>query len=222
MKRCMLFFLLGLSAVYSFSQRIVFDKDHFNIVNENGLIRLGSENIHQLYLKNINARLEDINLNISSLVLLERMVFNSLSLVNQNLKTAGLASRMIALSHEIIYESEGMLELAKSDPLLLLFAEAVIRQLKERSARLVNEVYGLVLKEGENLLMDYEKRDALLKKINLELQVIRALVFSIKKSMQIARANGILKSANPFSSFINQDKRIAGDVFFKYKIITKK
>jgi len=215
--------LLGLFMLFlaftAGAQRIVFDRGHFNIVNENGAVRLAAENTYNNYLDNINNRLSDINVNLSAVVSVQAIILSSLTQVDQGLKNAIAVRQIGALVTEITVESSEMIETAKSDPHLLLFAQEVSRQLKDRGVNLFTEVSTIVLKEGENILMDFEKRDALLKKIALELRVIRALVFSMKKSMYWAKANGLLRSLNPYQGFINQDLRLGNDILLKSKML---
>ncbi|RZL97894.1 MAG: hypothetical protein EOO88_61965 [Pedobacter sp.] len=110
-----------------------------------------------------------------------------------------------------------MLDLAAHDPHLLLFAEDVARQLKNRGVNLVNEVSSFVLREGENVLMDFDKRDLLMKKVVLELQVMRTLVYSLGRSMYWAKQAGLLRSINPYRGFINQDKIMVDGLLFNLK-----
>lgn len=219
MHRIIICSCLLLAILKSAAQKVVFDRNHFNIVNENGSVRSVAENTHQNYLSSINNKLSDINLNISSVIMVQTLIFNSLTQVNQALRN-GIALRQIGeISTEIIYESNKMIQTAASEPYLLLFAEDVARQMKNRGIRLINDVSAFVLKEGGNALMDYEKRDALLRKIILELRVMRSLVYSMQRSMYWAKVNGILKTVNPYKNFINQDTRLVNDILFRYDII---
>jgi len=201
------------------AQSIVFDPGHFAIVNENGAARLAAENTHNNYLNNIRNRLDDINLNISSVVIVQTLIHNSLTQVNQALKSGIAAAQVARISAEIVQESNAMIAVAGSEPYLLLFAEDVARQMKSRGINLVSEVSAFVLKEGSNVLMDYEKRDALLRKVILELKVMRALCYSMGRSMYWAKMNGVLKTANPYRDFINQDTRMATDIIRNYQLL---
>lgn len=203
----------------SLGQRIVFDRNHFNIVNENGAVRLAAENTHNGYLNTIHNRLDDININIGSVIMVQTLIRNSLTHVNQALKSGIAVYQIAEISNEIIRESNSMISIAGSEPYLLLFAEDVARQMKTRGINLVSEVSAFVLKEGNNVLMDFEKRDALLRKIILELKVIRALCYSMGKSMYWAKMNGILKMANPYRDFVNQDMRISGEIINNIKYL---
>ncbi len=213
----LIFFFAPLSR--SSGQRVVFDRNHFNIVNENGAVRLAAENTHNGYLNTIRNRLDDININISSVVIVHTLIRNSLIQVNQALKSGIAVSQIAEIAGEIIHESNSMISIAGSDPYLLLFAEDVARQMKARGIKLVSEVSAFVLKEGDNVLMDFEKRDALLRKIILELKVIRALCFSMGKSMYWAKMNGVLKMANPYRDFVNQDIRLSTEIINNYKYL---
>lgn len=219
MKKLLLPLLLWACLLRGFAQTVVFDPGHFAIVNENSVVRLSAENTHNNYLGTINKRLDDINVNVSSVVMVQTLIRNSLTQVNQALKSGLTAVQIGQISQEIILESNNMIAIAQTNPVLLLFAEDVARQLKSRGINLVSEVSGFILKEGDNVLMDFEKRDALLRKVVLELKVMRALCYSMSRSMYWAKVNGVLKTANPYRDFINRDTRLASDILFKYQIL---
>lgn len=216
--RSFIFTILFFPAVAS-GQTLIFDQGHFNIVSENGAMRSSAENVHDSYLHTINKRLDDINLNMAMLVAVQDMILGSLQQVDQGLKSAIAVKQIGELAAEIAASSSKVLEIAKSDPVLLLFTENLVQQSKDRAYNLFLEVSNIVLKEGDNVLMDFEKRDALLKKISLELRVIRALVFNMEKSMYWARLKGVFKSLNPYQGFISQDQRLVNDIMSKYHIL---
>jgi len=147
------------------------------------------------------------------------MIHRSLTEVDRALKSGRSALHISRLVQDIATHSTKMLETAKGEPWLLLFAEDVARQLKDRGINLAAEVSEFVLQEGKNVLMDYEKRDHLMRKIILELKVIRALVFSMERSMYWAKINGVLKMANPYRNFINMDKRKADEIIRNYYLL---
>lgn len=198
---------------------IVYDSKHLAIVGENAAVRSAAEITHSSYVGTIKDRLEDINLNVSSVVLVQDMIHRTLTEVDQALRT-GLTVRQIGqIGTEIVHECDLMLQTARDAPYLLLFAEDVARQMKNRGVNLAAEVSEFVLKEGQNVLMDYEKRDALLRKIVLELRVMRALTYSMHRAMYYAKLRGILRTVNPYSQFINQDRRMVDDIIYKVNIL---
>lgn len=198
---------------------IIYDAKHLAIVNENGAVRLASEMSHREMLGNIKESIEDINVNLSSVVLVQRMIHTALFEVDRALRSGQAVLHISRLVSDIARHSEDMLETAKGEPWLVLFAEDVAKRMKDRSVNLAAEVSDFVMKEGANVLMDYEKRDGLLRRIILELKVIRALVFSMQRSMYYAKINGVLKTANPFRDFINMDKRKADEIIRNYRLL---
>lgn len=199
---------------------IIYDSKHLSIVGQNAAARSAAEIMHNSYLSTIKDRLNDININVSSVVMVQDMIHRGLTEVDQALRT-GLTVRQIGrIGADIIRECNGMVQTARDAPHLLLFAEDVARQLKSRGVNLASEVSEFVLKEGRNVLMDYEKRDALLRKILLELRVMRALAYSMHRSMYWAKFNGIFRTLNPYQQFINQDKRLVDDIIYKSNLLT--
>lgn len=198
---------------------IIYDRKHLAIVGENAAVRSAAELTHNSYLSTIRDRLEDINLNVSSVVLVQDMIHRALTEVDQALRS-GLTVRQIGhIGTEIIDECNLMLQTARDAPHLLLFAEDVARQMKDRGVRLAAEVSGFVLGEGQNVLMDYEKRDALLRKIVLELRVMRALVYGMHRSMYYAKLKGVFRTLNPYSQFIDRDKRMVDDIIYRINLL---
>jgi len=221
MKTILFLFVLGFNA-QALAQRIVFDRQHFAIVGENNAVRLSAELRHQSDLREIASKLKQIQLNLTGVILTEQLIYASLSQVENGLKSTYALRQIGELSMEIIAESKSVLEEASASPALLLFAQASCGKLKDRGIKLVQQVSAVVIKEGENLLMDYASRDALLKKISLELKTIRALLYSIKKCMYWAKVNGMLKTVNPFQGFINTDKRMVENLLLNYKTLKAK
>ncbi|RZJ23698.1 MAG: hypothetical protein EON51_02130 [Acinetobacter sp.] len=201
------------------AQRVVFDKGHFSIVNENGTVRNAAEISHHQYLGRINNNLQDINVNVGAVVAAQTLIYQGLSNVNSAIKNALAAKNMAFVISDIMDYSSKMVEMGRAEPYLLLFAEDMGRQMKVRSFNLVNEVSGFVLKEGQNVLMDYNARDQLLRKITTELQIIAGLTYGAWKAMYWAKKRGIVKSLNPWASYINNDKVIVNDIIRNAKYL---
>lgn len=201
------------------AQTIIFDPGHFAIVNENGLTREAAENTHQNSLQKIRTDLDNINLNVGSVVLVQDMIHQALTTVDATLKNGLMVKQIATLTANIVRQYEQVIALARTDPALLLFAQQAAQQAETRGVNLATEVSGFILHEGDNVLMDYEKRDALLRKIILELQVMRALAYSMCKTMYWAQVNGVLKTADPFKDFINQDERLGNQIMLDYRIL---
>ena len=206
---------------YSYAQQLIFDREHFSIVNQNGLARLSAELALQSSYNRIKADLNDIEINIGSLVLTEQLIFSSLTQVDQGLKSGLMIQDISQLLNEIYQQSSELVFYASSRPELLLFAERFSKQLKTRGVNLLTQVSDHILAEKADLLMNAEKRDALLRKISLELRLIRSLVFSMRKSMFWAAQRSLISQVNPFKDFLNIDKRMVDQIISRYKTLKK-
>ncbi|MCA5004043.1 hypothetical protein [Sphingobacterium bovistauri] len=191
---------------------VIFDANHLRVINENASVRIASENYHKSLLNHIKTQVEDINTNLSAVVLVKNIIHESLTHIDEGLKSSIQVVGITRIVEDIYNQSNEILQQAAQAPWLLLFAEQASRSFKDRSIKLAVEVSDFILKEGAKILMDYQKRDYLLSKISLELKVIRALMFSMHRSIYWAKVNGIIKSVNPYASFINMDKQKADEI----------
>ncbi|HKG07291.1 MAG TPA: hypothetical protein VKB19_12565 [Pedobacter sp.] len=201
------------------AQRIVYDKKHFQAVNANAVSRQAAELTHNQYLEKIDQNLGTINSNVGSVVLAQSIIYDGLSNVNSALKNGLAVREMSVIVAELISYSHQMVEMATSEPYLLLFAEDIAAQMKVRSARLVADVSGFVLKEGGGVLTDYNSRDQLLRKVTQELQLLSSLAYGCWKAMYWAKERGMLKSVNPFQDFISQDRQYVEDIIRNAKYL---
>lgn len=220
MNRTLITLLMGAGLMtQADAQRIVYDKKHFLSVNENAVARQAAELSHNQYLEKINQNLDNINLNVGSVVAAQTMIYNGLANVNSALKN-GLAIRQLGtIVADLVSYSNQMVNMGRSDPYLLLFAEDFGNQMKARSVRLVTEVSGIILKEGNNVLADYNSRDQLLRKITQELQLLVSLAYGAWKAMYWAKERGIVASLNPFAAFIDQDRQHVEEIIRNAKYL---
>ncbi len=220
MKKLILFLLL-MGSVKAYSQTLVFDKNHFTTVNANAAMRNVSEIGYHQTLDIIKQNTDDIILNSSSLAMVQTMILNSLTQVNEGFKDAIQVKMIAETVMDISSVSAEAFQLASDNPVLFLFTEEYTAQAKTRSIRLATEVSSLILKEGDNLLMNYNVRDELLNTVQKELQVILALVLSARNSIYWAKTNGVIRSLNPFQSFINKHLGLINEIVIKQKILTQ-
>jgi hypothetical protein len=207
--------------VESYGQTVIFDREHFSIVNANAAVRNVSEIGYHQTLDIIRQNTDDIILNSSSLAVVQSMIVKSLTQINEGFKNA-IQVRMIAETVlDISSISAEAFRLAGDNPILFLFVEEYTAQAKNRSFNLVMEVSSLILKEGDNLLMNYNVRDELLDSVQKELQVILALVLAAKNSIYWAKTNGIIRSLNPYQAYINRDLGLINEIIIKQKILTR-
>lgn len=201
------------------AQEYVIDYKHLIAVSQNASVRSGAEVTHDQYLGKISNNINDLNTNVGSVVLAQTMIYQGLSNVNSALKD-GLAVKNIAV---IIADMTGYinqaLAMARSEPYLLVFAGNMAAEMRTRSLALVTDVSGYVLKEGNNILADYNARDQLLRKVITQLQILDGLAYGTWKAMYWAKERGVIASLNPFTNFINQDIRIVDQIIQNAKYL---
>ncbi|WP_339867091.1 hypothetical protein [uncultured Algoriphagus sp.] len=215
------FFFLFMGSVNAYSQTFVFDRNHFMTVNANAAMRNVSEIGYQQSLDIIKQNTDDIILNSSSLALVQTMIVNSLTQVNKGFKDAIQIEMIAETVLDISSVSDEAFQLASDNPVLFLFVEEYTAQAKSRSIKLALEVSSLIIKEGDNLLMNYNVRDELLNTVQKELQVIFALVLASRNSIYWAKTNGAIRSLNPYQSYINKDLGLINEIIIKQKILTQ-
>jgi hypothetical protein len=203
------------------AQQVIIDYKHLTAVSQNAAIRSSAETTHNQYLGKINANINDLNTNVASVVLAQTMIYEGLSNVNSALKD-GLAIKHIAV---IITDMTGYinqaLKLAKSDPYLLVFTGNMAAEMRSRSLTLVREVSTFILKDGDNVLADYNSRDQLLRKVIQQLQLLDSLAYGAWKAMYWAKELGIVASATPFASWISQDKTFVNQIIKQAKYLNQ-
>jgi hypothetical protein len=194
----------GFTGVHA--QKAVFDSKHYQSVIANAGVRSSAEITHQQYLSKINTDIDDLNTNTGSVVLAQNMIYCGLSNVNSALRDGMQVKYIASVSVDITAYLNDCLELTKEDPFLLVFAKPMTAELRRRCAALLSEVSGFVLKEGANVLADYNSRDELLQKVVTQLQIIDGLAYCAWRAMYWAKQQGLFKSMNPFRDFINHDR----------------
>lgn len=219
MKRLLIFVAFLMILKDSYAQRVVFDKGHLDIVNSNAASRLAAELSYHASLEQIRKNTDDIAINLTSVSLVQTMIHRSLTEVNEALKDGIQVKQMAFLIDDIYRYSREAVELAKGNPELMLFAEASTQQLKYRGIKILGEVSSVVLQQKENVLMNYNVRDELIRKVIDELQIMNALIYGIRQNMYWAKARRVIKSINPYRQYIDKDLAIMDDIFRKRQMI---
>lgn len=202
-----------------FSQRIVFDSGHFGAVSENGIMRNAAELSHSDYQNKIVKSLEKINLNSAAVVAAQTMIYQGLSNVSAALKNGLMVKDMALTLNEVLSYSAQMVDLAKDDPILLLFSESMLHEMYNRGVALIGEVSSFVLNENQDFLMNYNARDELLKKIHVQLRILSGLSYGAWKAMYYAKMKGVFKTLNPFAAHLNQDRALVSQIISNAKYL---
>jgi len=218
MKKLLVLLALGL-ALSAQAQEYVLDPTYFSSVTANAAVRSSAEAEHNHYLGNINNNLDDININVGSVVTAQTIIYNGLADVNSALKDGLEVKYMATITADMISNIDQALALAKAQPYLLLFATGIANEMKLRSLALVSDVSGYVLKQGDNVLADYNARDQLLRKVTQQLQILDSLAYGAWRAMYWAKERGILASVNPWENYINKDKLFVAQIIDNAKYL---
>jgi len=181
----------------------------------------------------INGKLNTTNKNLTLIGEGQLAVTGQLTIVNtlQNKIYKGLSQVASIISNlqsikdiaecgsDIVGDVGKAINYAKSDPVLLLFAEQGARDFEARSVTLAANVAAFVLKGGSSNLMDSGERAKLLNHIVSELRVLRGIAYGMYRAMYWANMNGIFRTLNPWATWQNQDIRIASDVLAHAKYL---
>jgi hypothetical protein len=217
MKRIII--LLFFASKMATAQEVVFDPQHFVSVTENGVVRSSAESTHDQYLGKINTNINDLNTNVGSVVLAQTIIYNGLANVNSALKDGLEVKNMAVIVADMTSYIDQALELAKAQPYLLLFADNIASEMKQHALMLVTDISGYVLKEGNNVLADYNARDQLMRKVTQQLQLLDSLAYGAWRAMYWAKERGIIASLDPYANFINRDKAIVSRIIQNAKYL---
>jgi len=206
MKYFVFFTALSLCSIAGKAQMMVFDPQHFIAVVQNTAVRSGAETTHQHYLNQIRDNIDDVNMNAGVVVTAQTIIYNGLANVNSALKNGIAVRNMSVIVADILSYSNKLVAMSRDDPYLLIFAGKMTAEMRQRATALLNDVSGFALKQGKNMLADYNARDELLRKITEHLQILDGLAYGAWKAVYWAKQRGIIASLNPFAGFIYQDR----------------
>ena len=217
--KCLNLFLLLLVSFGCRAQQLVIDPQHVATVLQNGAVRSAAESTHEQYLSKIYGNVSDLNANMGSVVLAQTMIYESLSSVNSALKNGLAVKNMTVIITDMSRYISQALDIAKDQPYLLLFAGNIASQMRTRATALVTDVSSFILKEGDNVLADYNARDELLRKVTQQLQILDGLAYGAWKSIYWARQRGLIASATPFAGYLSQDQALISRIIQQAKYL---
>ena len=214
---CLLLFAFKLSPLKA--QEYVIDPQYLLSVESNQAVRMSAEQTHNQYLDKINNNLNNLNINVGSVVTAQTIIYNGLANVNSALKDGLEVKYMATITGDMIGYLDQALTLAKGQPYLLLFATGIANEMKARAVLLVSDVSGFVLKEGSNVLADYNGRDQLLRKVTMQLQILDSLAYGAWRAMYWASQQSLLYNLNPWQAYINKDKLFVQQIISNAKYL---
>lgn len=150
---------------------------------------------------------------------LQNKIYKGLSQVASVINNLHSIKEIAECGSDIVNDVGRAITYAKSDPVLLLFAEQGARDFETRAVSIAADVSAFVLKGGGSNLMDSGERGKLLNHIVAQMQILRGVAYGMQRAMYWAHINGILRSLNPWATWQNQDIRIANDIINNAKYL---
>lgn len=203
------------------AQEMVVDIQHAVVVMENQAARMAAEGTHQQYLTRIGDNVNTINTNVATVVAAQTLIYNALSNVNSALKDGLMVKNIARTTSDIVYYLNEAMKMGRDDPLLFLVTMRIQNEFGPKVSSLVSDVSGFILKEGGNVLADYNGRDQLLRRVMQQLQILDGMAYGTWKAMYWARQRGVLKTLNPFAAYINKDRAFAAQIIQNAKYLNK-
>lgn len=152
---------------------------------------------------------------------LQNRIFKGLTEVSSAVSSLLAVKDIAEISQDIFSDGKRAVQVASGNPALLLFAQSGAEEFYSRAMRLSTKVGTFVLHSSKENLLDAGERAKLLNHIVTELSILRGVIYGIYRAMYWAKIKGFWNSVNPYSDFINLDKRIAEEVITKSKFFKR-
>ncbi len=219
MKKISLFFFVSLFiAIYAPAQKLVIDPVMAGITTANAIIE---NNSYDKIKDNQNAieKLQAATVVTTEFInKWQKKLYDGLLYVSSTVNNAYQVYDAARILGNVYNLEKRMMEEAKKEPLALIFAVKYQREMILHAIQYYNQIHELILKVGdEKLLMNAGERTLLLNQVLESLRVIESYAVSSYYKVRYAVMNGILKTLNPFGSFVNRDAQIVKDILGRWK-----
>jgi hypothetical protein len=221
MKKIMYFFLLCLLGKAGFSQELVIDPTTSGAMLASSAVINGQLNTTNNNLSAINRGQLAVSSQLVIINDLQNKIYQGLSQVASVINNLTSIKEIAETGSDIISDVEKSVSIARSDPVLLLFAQKGAQDFETRAVALAADVSAYVLKGGNDNLMDAGERGKLLNHIAAEMRILRGIAYEMQRAMYWAQMRGIWKSLNPWATWENQDVQIANSVISEAKYLKK-
>ncbi|WP_214070045.1 hypothetical protein [Mucilaginibacter sp. dw_454] len=221
MRKLLLFFWLLALRGSLFAQELVVDPTTSGAMLASSAVINGQLNTTNNNLSAINRGQLAVSSQLVIVNDLQNKIYTGLSQVASVINNLYSIKEIAETGTDIVRDVEKSVTIAKSDPVLLLFAEQGARDFEQRAATLAADVGTYVLKGGNDNLMDAGERGKLLNHIAGELRILRGIAYGMQRAMYWAQMRGIWKSLNPWQNWENQDVRIANSVISEAKYLKR-
>lgn len=142
--------------------------------------------------------------------------YNSLGTI---ISAANIGINAVPMVRHIVDNQIEIYKITSENPAFIPMAYATETEFVSKAHSLVNYLIGLSANVGAINQMRVTDRKMLFDFILTELNLIQNLSANLLNSMRFSQANGLLRSANPFQDYIDQDKEIIADIFRNAKYL---
>jgi len=153
--------------------------------------------------------------NLTVVNTMQEKLYAGLSEVSAILSNLANVKEIARIANGISGDVRDIMELARENPVFLVFAEQNATLFQQRATALALEVQQFALKGGKENLMDAGERAKIINTILNELLILRSYTYGMYRSMQFASMKGLFKSLNPFQGYIEMDLAIMDDILRK-------
>ena len=148
----------------------------------------------------------------------QRKIYKGLTTVNSAIRSGYTAVYIGKLVAKTVTYEEKMMKEAGKHPLAALWAAKIQKRLVEKSTACITDINTLILKAKDgSLLMRAGEREQLLWNIKMDLEVMSALAISSYYKIHWVVMQGLLNAINPFSGYVDVDKRLMKDVLNNFQ-----
>jgi hypothetical protein len=193
MRKIILLLIVVLISTEMYGQRVVHDRRALAAMNTAMTVRTGSYVAINAQMQEMVELAQSMNIHLGQVYFVQQTLYNSLQNVNAFRGDARNVQTAVSTFSDIINLLDDIRVLAQrsGNPALLAVARDTQREMTHRATELFHNVGGVVWTGNSSNLLDPAQRLELLRHINMELRVMRGLVFSILRQMQTAERNGV-------------------------------
>ncbi|MBS1526661.1 MAG: hypothetical protein JST19_13475 [Bacteroidetes bacterium] len=218
MKKFLLFFSLALTILGANAQEVVVDPTTSAAILVNADVISNKLNTTNNNLSLIQQGQLAVTGQLVIVNKLQNDIYTGLSQVASVINNLTSIKEIADCGSDIVKDVEQAAIYAKLDPALLLFAQQGAQNFETRAVTLATDVAAFVLKGGNNL-MDAGERGKLLNHIEREMEVLRGVAYGMQRAMYWAQTKGLWASLNPWSTWQNEDVKIANSVINNAKYL---
>ncbi|QPH38669.1 hypothetical protein [Pedobacter endophyticus] len=144
-----------------------------------------------------------------------REIHSRFKTVSLAINVAQIGIEAYPLLNDIAKSQEKVYEMCRDDSALLILAIRSEAEMGERASSLLNFLYALSLSFEDINQMKPSDRKLLFSHVLTELKAIAGASLGLATTLQYSSRKKILDGLNPFSGFINTDKKLVNDILGK-------